>query len=116
MKSGQGRWSECASVRFPSLTAIHSIATKPTPDDSFSARQSAADALEDVRAALDSGRPISLETHSAAVELARGHGFKFYDALIVSPALEAGCDQLLTDDMQAGRRLEDMAIVNPFSG
>lgn len=75
-----------------------------------------AEALEDVKTALDTVRPIVLETHSAAVELAREHGFNFYDALIIAAALEAGCDQLLTEDMQAGRRIESLAIVNPFAG
>jgi len=74
------------------------------------------EALEDVKIALDDIRPIGLETHSAAVELASEHGFSFYDALIIVAALEAGCDQLLTEDMQAGRRVEGLAIVNPLSG
>lgn len=75
-----------------------------------------AEALDDVRTALDIIRPIDLETHSAAVELAREHGLNFYDALIVAAALEAGCDQLLTEDMQTGRRIRGLAIVNPFRG
>ncbi|MCY3731973.1 MAG: PIN domain-containing protein [Rhodospirillaceae bacterium] len=75
-----------------------------------------AGALEDVKTALGTVRPIDVETHSAAVELAREHGLNFYDALIVAAALEAGCDQLLTEDLQAGRRIEGLAIVNPFSG
>ena len=75
-----------------------------------------ADALEDVKTALDTVRPIDVETHSTAVELARAHGFNFYDALIIAAALEAECDQLLTEDLQAGRRIEGLAIVNPFSG
>ncbi len=73
-------------------------------------------ALEDVRIALDDVRPIALQTHTAAVALARDHGFNFNDALIVASALEAECDQLITEDMQAGRRIAGLAIVNPFSG
>ena len=75
-----------------------------------------AEALEDVKTALDIVRPIDVETHWAAVELAREHGFSFYDALIIAAALQAGCDQLLTEDLQAGRRIKGLAIVNPFSG
>ena len=26
----------------------------------------------------------------------------------------AGCDTLLTEDLQSGRRVEDLTIVNPF--
>ena len=74
-----------------------------------------AEALEDVKTALGPVRPISLDTHNTAVELSRAHGFHVYDSLIVAAALEAECDQLLTEDLQAGRRIEGLAIVNPFA-
>lgn len=74
-----------------------------------------ADALADVRAALGPVRPIDLDTHLNAVTLARLHDFAFYDALIVASALEAGCDTLLTEDLQAGRRVAGLTIVNPFA-
>ena len=73
-----------------------------------------AEAIEDVKTALGPVRPIRLETHTTALELSRAHGFHIYDSLIVAAALEAECDQLLTEDLQAGRRIEGMAIVNPF--
>ncbi len=73
-----------------------------------------ADAVADVRAALDPVRPVGIETWTAAVALARQHRFGFYDSLILASALEAGCDTLLTEDMQAGRRIESLTIVNPF--
>ena len=72
------------------------------------------DALADVRAALGPVRPVDVEIHLHAVALARSHGFSFYDALIVASALAAGCDTLLTEDLQSGRRVEDLTIVNPF--
>ena len=71
-------------------------------------------ALADVRAALGPVRPVDVEIHLHAVALARSHGFSFYDALIVASALAAGCDTLLTEDLQSGRRVEDLTIVNPF--
>ena len=74
-----------------------------------------ADALADVRAALGPVRPIDLDIHLNAVTLARLHDFGFYDALIVASALEAGCDTLLTEDLQAGRRIAGLTIVNPFA-
>ncbi len=74
-----------------------------------------AEALEDVKTALGPVRPIGLDTHNTAVELSRAHGFHIYDSLIVAAALEAECDQLLTEDLQAGRRIEGLAIVNPFA-
>ena len=72
------------------------------------------EALEDVNIALGPARPISVDTHTVAVALARDHGFQFYDALILASALEADCDQLLTEDMQTGRRIGNLVIVNPF--
>lgn len=74
-----------------------------------------AEAVADVRTALDPVRPIDVVTHTEAVSLARTHRFSFYDSLIVASALEAGCDTLLTEDLQAGRRVEGLTIVNPFA-
>ena len=73
-----------------------------------------ADVLADARAALGPVRPIDVETHSRAVALARSYDFNFWDALIVASAMAAGCDTLLTEDLQAGRRIAGMTIVNPF--
>ena len=74
-----------------------------------------ADALADVRTALGPVRPIDVEIHVRALALSRSYGFNFYDALIVASALAAGCDTLLTEDLQAGQRVEGLAIVNPFA-
>ena len=73
-----------------------------------------ADAVADVRAALDPVRPIGVDTWAAAVTIAREHRFGFYDSLILASALDAGCDTLVTEDLQAGRRIEGLTIVNPF--
>ena len=53
--------------------------------------------------------------HTEAVSLAHTHDFSFYDSLIIASALEAGCDTLLTEDLQTGRRIEGLTIVNPFA-
>ena len=74
-----------------------------------------ADALADVRAALGPVRPVDVEIHLNAVSLATSHGFSFYDALIVASALAAGCDTLLTEDLQAGQRVAGLTVVNPFA-
>ncbi len=74
-----------------------------------------ADALADVRTALGPIRPIDVEIHIRALALSRSYGFNFYDALIVASALAAGCDALLTEDLQAGQRVEGLTIVNPFA-
>jgi PIN domain len=59
-------------------------------------------------------RDISVLIHEAALALARDHSVAFYDALIVAAALEASCDTLFTEDMQHGRKLGGLTIINPF--
>jgi predicted nucleic acid-binding protein len=71
-------------------------------------------ALEQFRISLEDILPITLATHDSAVALARDHGLAFYDALIVASAIEAGCDILYSEDMQHGRSIGGLAIVNPF--
>ena len=74
-----------------------------------------ADSLADIRTALGPVRAIGVEIHTSAVALARSRGFSFHDALIVASALDAGCETLLTEDLQAGRRVNGLTIVNPFA-
>lgn len=71
-------------------------------------------ALGLLRASLEDVVPVTLNTHSSAVSLAREHGLSFYDALIVAAAIEAGCDALYSEDMQHGRTIGGLTIVNPF--
>ena len=66
------------------------------------------------RATLEEVVPITLTTHGNAVSLSRDHGVSFWDALIVASAIEAGCDTLYSEDMQHGRSIGGLAIVNPF--
>jgi predicted nucleic acid-binding protein len=73
-------------------------------------------ALEQFRLALEAVVPITMSTHASAVLLARDEGLSFLDALIVAAAIEAGCDMLYSEDMQHGRTIGDLAIVNPFLG
>ena len=70
--------------------------------------------IEDVSDALGPALPLTVETHAAAVALAREHGFSFYDALVVAAAIEAGCDTLLSEDFQHGRVIGGIAIIDPF--
>jgi predicted nucleic acid-binding protein len=43
------------------------------------------------------------------------HSFSFWDSLIVEAARRAGATRLLTEDLQAGRRLDGVRIDNPFA-
>lgn len=49
-----------------------------------------------------------------ALDLHVLHGLSFYDALVVQAAVAGGCVQLLSEDMQHGRVVSSVRIVNPF--
>ena len=51
-------------------------------------------ALTVVERWFEAVRPLTLNTHKAAVGIARDAGTGLYDALIVAAAIEAGCDRL----------------------
>lgn len=42
-------------------------------------------------------------------------GFSLYDALIVTVAAMIGCQTLYSEDLQAGRTINDVRIINPFA-
>ena len=67
-----------------------------------------------VRSRSDRVQQIAISTHESALALARDHKVGFYDALIVAAALEAGCDTVLTEDMQHGRKFGALTVINPF--
>ena len=56
----------------------------------------------------------SVALYMHAMDLRAQYGYAFYDSTIIAAALEAGCDRLLTEDMQDGQRMEGLTIVNPF--
>jgi predicted nucleic acid-binding protein len=72
------------------------------------------DALDAVRIRFPSALSLTIDTHAAAIGLARDHGLHVYDALILAAALEAGCDTLFTEDMQHGRVFGGLTIRDPF--
>lgn len=49
-----------------------------------------------------------------AWEIQDRYGFHFWDALVVAAAKAAGCDTLLTEDLQHGQDLDGLRVVNPF--
>lgn len=60
--------------------------------------------------------PHTAELVLRSISLHLEHSVAFWDALIVQAALDAKCNELLTEDMQHGRRFGDLEIVNPFLG
>jgi len=57
---------------------------------------------------------IRAEDVLAAIDLHRLHQFSFWDALVVRAALQSDCSVLYSEDLQHGRRINGLEIVNPF--
>lgn len=58
---------------------------------------------------------LTVETHDVGRAVAARYGLSIYDAMIVGAALVAGCDRLLSEDMQDGLVVEGvLTVVNPF--
>ena len=50
----------------------------------------------------------------SGLAIMRDGGFSFWDAMIVAAARAQGCELLYSEDMQDGRIIGGMRIVNPF--
>lgn len=60
-------------------------------------------------------RPLTIDTHHRGLALAARYRFSIYDSMIVAAALLAGCDRLLSEDLQSGQRLDGrLTVLNPF--
>ncbi len=57
---------------------------------------------------------ISTDDVMAAVDLVQLHRLSFWDALIIQAARKAECRVLLTEDLQHGRVIDGVTIINPF--
>ena len=51
----------------------------------------------------------------AAVSAVERHGLSFWDAMLWATASRAGCRVLFSEDLQDGRRLDGVLVVNPFA-
>lgn len=73
-------------------------------------------ARQDVRA-LRSWRPLPMtgDLIDNAWKIQDRFGLSFWDALIVAAAGAAGCDRLLTEDLQDGQRFDGVLVVDPFA-
>jgi predicted nucleic acid-binding protein len=56
----------------------------------------------------------SPELIATALDLYRRDSFSWWDSLIVSAAIQGGCKQLLSEDLQNGREIHGVRIQNPF--
>lgn len=59
--------------------------------------------------------PVTVATHETGLVISNRYGLSIYDAMIVAAALIAGCDTLISEDMQDGLIIDGrLRIVNPF--
>ena len=50
-----------------------------------------------------------------AIDIMGQHGLQFYDSLLLAAAESAGCDEILTEDLNDGQVYCGITAVNPFS-
>lgn len=50
-----------------------------------------------------------------AMDAVEEHRLSFWDALLWATARQAGCAAILSEDMQDGRRLSGVELINPFA-
>ena len=50
-----------------------------------------------------------------AIDIMGQHGLRFYDSLLLAAAESAGCDEILTEDLNDGQVYCGITAVNPFS-
>ncbi len=71
--------------------------------------------LNELQAACDVVA-VTVSTGLLASSLRENHQFSYWDSLIVAAALESGCTELWSEDLQAGRVVEGrLTIVNPLA-
>ena len=50
-----------------------------------------------------------------ALDTAADSNLSLWDALIVEAAVRGGCDELYTEDLDAGQVIRGVTVVNPFA-
>jgi len=58
--------------------------------------------------------PVELDVILTAIDFHRLNSISFWDALIIRAAMVSGCAILYSEDLQTGRRIDGLQIVNPF--
>lgn len=103
------RGASRASLSTQVLAETCSVLTRKlrwAPDDALAA----ATLLKQLRVVA-----LTPETQLDALRLAVEHRLSGWDAMVVQAALQAGCDVLLSEDLQPGRRFGSLEVVNPFA-
>lgn len=71
-------------------------------------------ALQAIVDTAHSVQSLTLDTQLLAVEIAKLTGYRIFDCQLLACAVEAGCDTFLSEDLQHGRVVKGVRIVNPF--
>ena len=50
----------------------------------------------------------------AAIQIHKRYQLRYWDALILATANDCGCQELLSEDMNAGQDYDGVTVVNPF--
>ncbi|WP_372425459.1 PIN domain-containing protein [Salinarimonas chemoclinalis] len=58
---------------------------------------------------------MDADTTRAAIDLLLLHRFSWWDSVMLASALDFGCEIVLTEDLQNGRSVDGMLIVDPFA-
>lgn len=59
--------------------------------------------------------PMTEEIFEMSLDVARKTGYSTFDSMIVAAAFQSGAETLLTEDMQSGREILGLKLVNPFA-
>lgn len=75
--------------------------------------------MEEVTGALDGLGPIPLivpdgDIVRRAVEARGAYGIHFYDGMIVAAAERAGCEKILSEDLNSQQKYFGVVVTNPF--
>ncbi|MBN1999548.1 PIN domain-containing protein [candidate division KSB1 bacterium] len=56
----------------------------------------------------------SIELFHDGLDIMQRWQYSFYDSLIIAAALQAGCSNLYSEDLQHGQKIKSLVISNPF--
>jgi predicted nucleic acid-binding protein len=59
-------------------------------------------------------QPNNLQILASALQIKGAHGFSYWDSAIIAAAQALGCAELYSEDMQHGRQIGGVTIVDPF--
>ena len=88
-----------------SATLLHRFSRQFSPNEVIGIL----DALAPIRVVLPDAGVVR-----RAVDVHRTYGLHFYDGMIIAAAERAGCQRILSEDLNAGQKYFGITVVNPF--